>query len=380
MKTVAVITFHNSDNNYGGLLQCYALQKVLQLNGYNPYVINYRAVPVINKSNLKKIFNLRLLIGFLKNKISLSKGKDSKQTKYNYQRRFDDFRKEHISISKESYGNIDELRNNPPEADIYICGSDQIWNAPNNYISPVYFLNFGDPSVKRIAYAASFGKDRPNKSTLKTFSNYLSKFNAVFVREKDICELCHSVDRKDAEVVLDPTLLLDKKYYLDIMDKDCFHDEKYLFAYILNVKSEQDIYWNKLPGYLSDYGLNIKKTLSNGCEILESIPNQFLTIPQWLSAISHSSSYITTSFHGVALSIVLEKKFLVFLISGELQYGNERIITLLKQLGLENRIYRSDRDFQIQMEAEIDWEQVRQKLDRLRRKSLDLLIQAMESN
>lgn len=381
-KKIGIVTFFNSDNNYGAVLQCYALQMFLRIKGYDPYVVKYIHT-FWNISNILKLFNFRLMFNYFTNKIKRSNNPQEKnpivQSEQNHLRRFDEFRTKYFTFSERQYSSSFDLKIHPPKAYAYICGSDQIWNAPNDYISPIYFLGFGGSKVKRIAYAASMGKDRPiTPPANKLFIKYLSRLNAVFLRESDVCELCKKNGRPDAEVVLDPSLLLEKEDYVRIMDPIQFR-ENYLFSYLLNIKSETEISFDKVRDYSKENNLRIVKCTANGCVVPSDIPNSLLTIPQWLSAIYYADSYITTSFHGLCFAIIFEKRFLVYLLGGEMSYGNQRILTLLENVGLTDRIYNPNIAFKSQMEQDINWVIVKQKLNKLRERSIGLLLNALNS-
>ena len=377
-KKIGVLTFYSTDNNYGGLLQCYALQRFLAIKGYSPFVIRYQ-YKLFKMENIKKLLSPKLVLNFLWLKI---KGKFVKKEIFvepNYLRRFDDFRKENIQFSSLIYRSVGELNRMPPEADAYICGSDQIWDASSDFINPIYFLYFGPKHIKRIAYAASFSKNLPNKNNFKLFSKYIANLDKVFVREEFLKELCIKAGRKDTEVVLDPTLLLDKSEYLKFIDQD-FNKKgnKFVFAYLLNVNSEKDFYWDEIKEYLNRHSLDLKKVLSNQCAVLSDIPNNYYSIQEWLSAIYYSDYFITTSFHGVVFSIILEKKFTIFPLSNSYGRLNERIITLLSNLGLSDRIFSPEKSFEEQSSKEIDWIEVKKRLSNYKSVSENLLINSLK--
>ena len=149
MKTVGIITFHTTIN-YGGILQAYALQKVLEILGYHPEIIDYYDY----RKDLEKLSATRRLLhlawhGLVK-KIIVGTERE---------RRTDDFRRRYLWLSQRKFNNAYALRSAPPNYDAYITGSDQVWNprVTGGRPDPAYFLGFGEASVRRIAYAPSFG-------------------------------------------------------------------------------------------------------------------------------------------------------------------------------------------------------------------------------
>ena len=163
----------------------------------------------------------------------------------NNSRHFDDFRSKYIVQSKMLYSSYQELKQNPPEADVYIVGSDQVWNfsfygSDFKHKKPgihVYMLDFGSPNTKRISYAASWSVTSLEKRLVEEIQPLLAKFDVVSVREKQGLELCRQCGRNDAQWVCDPTLLLDAQVYRNLYQQEVPLDlikGKYLFLYMLN--------------------------------------------------------------------------------------------------------------------------------------------------
>ena len=215
MKKIGILTFHCA-HNYGAVLQCYALQETLKKMGHDVEVIDYRpqyllspyAVFNINriKSNnplkiIKRSIRETILLGvrlkryytfyqFIKNKLSLS----SRITKYNI----------------------------PESYDVYIMGSDQIWNPKiTEGFDPVYFgnFNFQKGSKKYISYAASMEANELNNQAKNTYKKFLKNFDSISVRENQLAELLQPLSEKNIETVLDPTLLADNQIWDNIAQK-----------------------------------------------------------------------------------------------------------------------------------------------------------------
>ena len=159
---IGIMTFWWSNDNYGQLLQCYALQKYLRDKGHDVFSIKYNYTKDIKRNplffRLLKACNPILLFKYLLSKKRCAKILNEQNI---YDRYFDDFREKYIHFSDFNYVSYEDLKQNPPDADVYIVGSDQVWNYWNmklwRYINPlhVYFLDFGSEKIKRISYAAS---------------------------------------------------------------------------------------------------------------------------------------------------------------------------------------------------------------------------------
>lgn len=383
---IGIITYWTSTDNYGQQLQCFALQRYLRLQGHDIFLIRYQ--PTFKPTSFwKKIYhNLswKKVLYLLSTQREIDKTEEKRErelerinAQLNIQRDFENFRAKFIQSTPILYHSIDELRNNPPQADIYICGSDQVWNNPLSCSeTAAWFLDFGDRKIKRISYAASIGRNL-KKNELKRFKKYLSAFDAISVREESSRILCEKLGIDDVLVTLDPTLLLPVEEYRKI-EKSCTTESNpYLFMYILNVATKEEIYWNAIDAYLHKSGLNLKIVCSSGYmqarELLKSYHNIQATLPEWLQYIDKANCVITTSFHGVVFCILMQKPFLVMLLTNKYAKGNDRIISLLTALHLSDRIYNPTLSIERQMDIEIDWGKVDQKISILKEKSYNFL-------
>lgn len=375
------ITFLDSDNNYGQILQCFALQKYLQNLGHDVQLINYcqnYRNGGKSKSVVKKVAELpgKIAQGRVKEKL-LAK----RNTEIDKARSFDTFISENINRTKE-YDGIASLRNDPPQAEVYICGSDQIWGA--NLLledSAAWFLSFGDDNVRRIAYAPSIGRDYTEEEE-KIFKGYLARFQAISVREKSAAQVCAGVGYP-ATVVVDPTLLLDSCDYLNLSSKYSSSSQEYLFAYILNVRKKEDVAWGSVSEYLSKKHLKLRTVYSSGYlqarQIISKAVPEYPTVEEWLALIRDSQSVMTTSFHGAVFSVLLHKPFIAFKLRDKPR-ANDRLTTFLDNLGLSGRVYNASRSFDSQMDEDINWEDVDERLGDLREHARTFLAQALVSD
>ena len=375
---IGIVTYWSSSDNYGQQLQCFALQKYLIGLGHDTYLIKYMPtnhIPLWRR--IARSIKYRLLVS------SEQKEKDKKlklicerNNLLNCRRGFKEFRDKYIKSTEIVYRNIKELRNNPPDADIYICGSDQVWN--NSLKDPDtagWFLDFGKPTVKRVSYAASIGRDI-DCSEINRFTKYLKNFNAISVREQKAYALCHQLGFDKSIIAIDPTLLLNSSAYDSIEIDSNGTDvagKPYVFIYTLNIRTAEEIYWDDFQKIIAKDGLQIRSVSSSGYlparELLPGVQNEQATIPKWLSLIKHSEYVITTSFHGVVFCLLYHKPFYAVLLNNEYSKGNDRIVSLLETLHLSNLIVPNSESLKLINFENIDWIGVDAMIALLRQKS-----------
>lgn len=374
MKSVAVITFFQSQDNYGQLLQCFALQKILQKLGTSPCVIRYgfhrhyyHGLPwkvLLSKTGLYVL--QKNLISFYQENI---------RAKYP-KRGFSRFRHNHINFTRRCYNSLEDLQRNPPKADIYITGSDQVWaQLISSYNNRSFFLDFGGNSVKRIAYAPSFALENYPEDLLDDLRLLLQSFDAVSVREKTGLSICEKVG-VHAQLVLDPTLLLTTDDYNFV--SATVTNDKYCFAYHVNIKSSEELRWASVSKYNERHGIRTYATFANSqdnidMEILLGAEYVYPTIPQWLGWIKNAEYVLTSSFHGIIFSIIFHVPFVVCLREESMYAGNDRVITLLNSLCLDYRILSSETCIESILSKKINWIEVDEKLSVFRIDSLAFL-------
>ena len=185
----------------------------------------------------------------------------------------------------------------------------------------------------------------------------MKRFDAISVREQKANDLCHHLGFEKSIVAIDPTLLLKSSDYnvLNNGIKKEGSSKPYAFIYLLNIRNSDEVYWDPAQNFLPGY------------------QNEQATIPEWLSLIKHSEFVITTSFHGVVFCLLNHKPFYAVLLNNEFSKGNDRIISLLKTVGLEKRIVSSASDINSIKFVEINWDNVDEKLSKLRKESIDFL-------
>jgi polysaccharide pyruvyl transferase WcaK-like protein len=359
---IGIITFHNA-LNAGAVLQAYALQVLLTQQGHNVEFINYNP---IKKYTFRNYVAKSPVVMFNKWR-NIYNGK--KYTKYG------NFNKV-LNLSSIRYLSYEELKESNLDYDIYIAGSDQIWNFYTS-LSPVYMLDFVPNGKKKIAYAASMGQCRIDLSLYDDFRNKLMSFDAISLREKNGVDFVNALlkGEKIAYQTLDPTLMIDAKYYDKIIDKENFGDKHYICTYILaELDKENAEIIKSIKSSLKLDIINLRNP--DTCIWLSHAHNKIVTPYQWLYFIKHSDFVICSSFHAVVFSLIFHKPFIALVPPNcKDKGGNMRINTLLKNMGLFNRIveYFDQKRTQEILKESINWDDVDMKIRQLRNLSIEFL-------
>lgn len=326
---IKTITCHDV-YNLGASLQAYALQRYLQNEGHDVEIIDYKpdylsghfnlwgvGNPIYNKPIIKQLYLAAKLPGRLK---ALKRKKV-----------FDQFTHQYLRLTKR-YHNNEELKADPPVADVYIAGSDQIWNTlfPNGK-DPAFYLDFVPPGKKKISYAASFATKEIADGWTPFVKKMLANLDAVSVREKSSLPLLTSLGRPDGVAVCDPVFLLDRNEWEKIMNKTVSLDEDYILTYDFeNNPTIKEIAQNmkKEKGY-KIYNVGPFKMNYADKNFVNAGPLEFLSL------VNHSSFVISNSFHATAFSLIFQKNFCVV---NRKEGINERMKSLLGDLQLGDRI------------------------------------------
>ncbi len=346
---IGILTFWWSNDNYGQLLQCYALQNYLKLQGHNVFVINYNYRNDINKTPFYKrcikALNPQKLCAYIKYKKHSADVLAEQKTN---DRKFDVFREKYLNFSEYEYKTIFELQKNPPKADMYIVGSDQVWNfllwdfnQAKNLIH-AYMLDFGNSDIKRISYAASWGISQIPEKFKNEIKPLLRVFNYVSVREEHGIELCNNCDRLDVEWVCDPTLLLDSNNYRILYKENPIRkpSRNYILLYMLSNRCEFDI--QTVYNYAKEKNLDVIYITGNG--VIDDKEKYFATIPEWLYLVDNSEYVITNSFHCGVFSAIFHKQFGIVSLTGKDNGMNDRFDSLFAILNIQKR-YITNTDF-----------------------------------
>lgn len=345
--------------NYGGLLQAYALQQILYRMGHEAWVLDVRKYDycwLYRKLSRIKTF-LRLLISRIGHK-SISEifreyRKSGKVTL--------DFVQTHIYPISPCLSSTKQLKSfvEINKFDAFVVGSDQVWRlryCPNIYN---YFLAFVESNqfVKKISYAASFGTDDWNFSEEETrrCKELLSLFDAVSVREKGGVDLCrHYLGRTDVQWTLDPTMLLCREDYEQIIKEAHLPavKQKHIVSYILDENPSKNVILSDVQAALGLPVYNANEGLSE-CSQLHL--HGKASVEEWLFGFQNAEYAVVDSFHGCVFSIIFNKPFFVYLNEGR---GSARFYSLLRIFGLENRIICNLDDIDRIIKEDINWSSV----------------------
>lgn len=371
MKTIGIITIHKI-YNYESVLQAYALQQKLVDLNCNVAIIDYLFPNVFHKKQTKKDKGAHFLsISFLW-KIWYGKAL------YLQHKKIKLFISRYLNLSPITYTSPSELENYPPNYDVYVTGSDQVWNPRYCNGDPSFFLDFAPEGKLRVAYSASFGVADINSCYYSDFASFLKRYNFISVREKSGKYLIKKLINRNADVVLDPTLLLTAAEWEYVATKRRIVSEKYILCYYLNYSFDAH-------PYVDDLALHVQRITGYKVIYLARPPmNKYYrhfsykvaASPQdFIALVRDSELVLTTSFHGTAFAVNYNKP--LFSIVEDRLSLDSRQTDLLNSIGLESRILSIKDDFPNMKELTCDYREANVKLLQLREQSLSYLSKAI---
>jgi hypothetical protein len=367
---IAIVTTWRSDNR-GSILQAYALQRILALRGYDSEFIDF------SPRREGYLYRLaRLARDLLKDTYAFTCRPDLYENR-NKNRRFV---RDKLRVGP-FYATYDQLSDRAEgRYSAAICGSDQIWKCPGGYAAPLYYLTFIDTS-KRIAYAPSIGCDCIPPNCTDSFREYVNQIPFLSVREEQGAVLIKEIVGRDAEVVLDPSLLLTGEQWrtdYQVIESACLEDG-YILCYFLRDNPEYTECAYRLSE-LTGHDLVAIEPVSRkdyaslrDMEIVAAGPLELVQL------IDNASYVLTDSFHGVAFSINLEKQFATFKRFGDDDpiSENSRVYSILGKTRLESRLIAPSTMPGVLVEKHIEYDLVRPLLDLEREQSLAYLQRAV---
>lgn len=349
--------------NYGGIIQCYALQTILERMGHEIQVLTrpqygrsyYIIYPLAVCKRLLKRFVLGKKVDILKAPHQIIR------------QHTDRFIHQYIH----QYTQREWTARIAAHFDAIVVGSDQVWRPL--YYQPIEeaFLSFlGDADIKRVAYAASFGVDHCEytEEQRKICSSLLKKFNTVSVRESSGVQLCQKYFDTKAVQVLDPTLLLSADDYRALIKKGKTQPSKgNLLVYLLDRTKEKENFVERIAQAkgLTPFWMN--SDIDD-----ETLPLKLrikMPVEQWLRSFDDTDFVLTDSFHGCVFSIIFRKQFLAI---GNKERGLSRFHSLLTLFSLQDRLILSPDEYKSNLSS-IDYDQVQARLQSLQAQSLSFL-------
>lgn len=324
--------------NYGSLLQYYALQTFLMKMGEEAYWLRYTLEE--RDGAMGKIKTAAKIMLHPVRYVRRSKCQQSYLT----------FIGRYLNVSGRIYATYEALEAQPPEADRYITGSDQVWGG----VLKANYLCFVRDNSKKMAYAASFGRDEISREQMEAVKPWVRKFEKVSVREPSGISICKRMGVA-AEEMTDPALLLEKEEY-PADRRAAERDKAAVFCYFLNMDDAEEIYWPEIQEFAKQRGKTVKVAAVPHTErVISSSSLVYPSPEEWLGYYEKAEYIFTNTFHGTVFAIIFRKKFLVFLQEGKTKAQNGRLVSLLKKFDLENRFYHAGERVEEQMERPIDW-------------------------
>ena len=362
MINIKTITCHNV-YNYGASLQAYALMDYLEKKGHQVEIIDY--MPLYIRKNLSlwaiskkwnKNFFVKILFYSYVVPIRILQNKTRKK--------FAKFNDEYLKLTRR-YNSLEDLQSDTPKADIYFCGSDQIWNTQiNNGLDPAFYCDFASKKSIRASYAASFSISTLPESDKPFVKEHLKKMDFISVREKSGLDILKDLGIENGIVVLDPVFLKSKEEWLKMCYKPKYQ------PYILVYDQENNMTIKKIAKYLS-------KTKNMPIVALKDLyPRNYANYQEryagpidFISLIANANIVITNSFHCMAFSTIMNKSF--FVIPRTHQKVNSRMVDFLKYLGIADHIIKDEQD--LRNAKEIDYKHVNSALDEMKTKSINYI-------
>jgi len=330
---INTITCHDV-YNHGASLQAYALQQYLVSQGNDNEIINYKPPYLSGHYKLWKISSPAWNKNFITRLIYLVLKLPGRLFALKRKKAFDQFTTNNLKLTPNRYTSNEDLKQDCPEADMYIAGSDQIWNTIfQNGKDPAFYLDFVPEGKRRISYAASFATEKIIEDYEDFVKGMVNKIDCISVREQTGVELLKELGVNRAVQVCDPVFLLDKEKWENIAST--IYTEKYLLIY----DAEKSELLKKIACTLA-LRLNLKIYSIGPYSLSYAKRNfPFAGPVEFVSLIKNANYIISNSFHGTAFSIIFEKNMCVV---NRTEAINTRMQNLVESLGISNRLVGAD--------------------------------------
>lgn len=367
---IGIITMHRVPN-FGSALQAYALQKKLFQHGYDNKIIDYIYSyddynPNLFRFALDKMRYYAKV--FLRHPVSLTL--------------FHKFRSKYLKTSWHEYTKHDLMNGKFPFFDVYMTGSDQVWNYKFTQGDSNFLLKFAPKDSPRLSYGASFASPSIPKEYEHIFKEELPKYSSILVREHSGVDIVKNLIGKNAEVVCDPTLLLTKTDYHVLATKSkLFVPEPFILVYIL------DYMYNPYPK-VYDIIRKVKKELGLkvvyiGTDAPDPMDNNYSYVGgqigplEFLWLMENTSFVITTSFHGTAFATIFHKPLFSVVQATENEDG--RMQTLLRGLKQEKSLVAYNKELDVDLIHSDEIITKEERLDVIRMHSEELLVNSLKN-
>lgn len=361
---IGLLTFHSA-HNYGAVLQAYATQEKVKELGhtievvqYNPdYLIKQKLFPVSKNNSL--VVNIKLIVeGFL-----------TLTSKILRRKKFESFIHTKLELSAKKYFSNPFPSNF--DYDVFIMGSDQIWNCKlTKGFDPVYLGNFDTkPTAKKITYAASMSHYALSESQENEFSSLIENFNEISVREEDLQTYLSKKYNKKSTVVVDPTFLLSATQWSSMAEKPKT-TQKYVLVYSVDLRNEALRIAQKIAKEIQAEVIELSMNVDKN-----ALKNKYQTTsPEgYVGLFENAAFVVTSSFHGTAFSVIFNKPFY------SIAHGSDkdsRQKTILNNLGVLDRFIAKDSNPGFMT---LDYTIPNQKLNVLRENSVQFLVNSLKN-
>ena len=366
MRKIGIITLHRS-YNCGSMLQAYAMQMIIRDLGYYSEIIDF------STEAQRELYDTWFKPLSIKNTVkNLMVLPHIKHIEFN-NKCYEYFMKKYMCLSSAHYSKLDEL--NDDEYDTVVAGSDQIWNITIEDFNDAYFLPWAKKAIK-IAYAPSFGArniseyaDDSNK-----YSQFIKQFSFLSVRENNGQKWIKDLTGIDAPVVLDPTLLLETADYEKLINNDLNLPKHYIFYYSPHYgKKINELVYRIAKKYKYPViAFNSKQFFIKRMDAIGFRLPKYENPSAYLELIKNADLIITTSFHGTVFSSVFKKTFWI-VNNGDMLKSDDRVMTMISSLGLEDRLISYEYDETIDYFASVDYSKFVIRLNGERKKSVEYL-------
>lgn len=357
---IKTITCHDV-YNVGASLQAYALSEYLRQQGHDVEIIDYKPDYLSKRYNFKAVDNPKFENPFWLKVLYLILKFPKRLLEYPGKKNFDKFREDYLRLT-ERYCSLQELKKNPPLADLYIAGSDQIWNTFfQNGKDGAFYLMFAPVGKKKASYAASFSTEVIAPEWKNQIKEWLGTFDKISVREKSAVKMLEQMGI-EGKVVLDPVFLLTTEQWKKLIKNK--RPSKRIFVYDFDGNN-----------FIKEISIAAKERF--GTEIISFFKVDYsdvnLRYPgplEFLEAIYNAELIISNSFHATVFSLIFHKDFFVIKRNENI---NVRMMDLLKTVGLEDRLVSNRKE--VESVGPIDWNKVDRILEKERGKSIEYLME-----
>lgn len=368
MKRIGVITMHRV-MNVGSVLQAYALCEKLNQLGVIAEIIDYQYPNEYHIEKRSTILNILRKLILLPHRIKYF----ILYKKTIQQQRFNEFYERRMSLSK-YYPSQEALRLAPPTYDIYLTGSDQVWNHKCMKGDGTFFFDFVE-SASKASYAASFSSHNIPEHMRESYASYLKTYKYIGVREEEAVQLVGTLTNKDAVTVCDPTLLLTRDDYLKIAEDSKLYpsQDPYILVYALSYAYNPYPQIEKVANYVKQMlGYKVVYLCANtvdhyhlGRSITSAGPAEFIDL------FLNAKFVVTSSFHGTAFAINFEVPFIS--VVPDDSKDDSRIMSILKILGLTNRAIGVNQELPSDISLDMNFDEIRARLNNYRLDSENFL-------